>query len=476
MNENKVSNEFNILNQLNYHIIPFAFNKNYKEVIKILDGSNAWKWNRKAHTQVFTHIEKLIFSENNKETIGKKYSLSKDSKTRGRYGLPTSTQSRLNMTIKNKFYCSFKILSVEMYIFETNVGFIMLEIEFVDDKVNLFVDQIINGNYYFKKFSQRNNIRISYNRKGEYRKTFGKAEYIKVDFNREEFVKNITIDFDVDTYFTKVEKPENCIVFSSLTLDRHPSENMIEEYLFRMRRSFKDSYKPSPCEFNIKDNTEILRMFKNSYWGVSLEGIGNITYSSKDSFFAQNYKGNLKSTYIYMYILELHKRYALLYLSMLISRLPNTIKEYMSYEKKYKENILYRFREKIVFFKFRCIFNETSNITHQAKLFDMIETTLRIKPLLGEMESEIEALTSMVEMKELRSKGELKEFVTTASLSFAVISTCASGWALVKVIEEDCFPQLYSGAFFTLIGLAFLLVIIITMGIRLIFKIQKEMK
>ncbi|KYH34006.1 hypothetical protein CLTEP_20580 [Clostridium tepidiprofundi DSM 19306] len=475
-NENNKSNEPKVLNQLNYHILPFAFKKDYCEVIKGIEASNEWKWQKNMNTQVFTHIENLVFSENNKETIGRKYILLNDSKVREKYGLPSKKTETLRMYVKNNSDYTFKIMSMEMYIFETNVGFILFEIEFVDKKSNVDIEHIINGNYFFKKFAHSNNIKIYYNKKGEYNKELGKAEYIQVEFSRGKIVSNITNDFDVDTFFTRIKKPENCLVFNSVTLDRIPQENMLEEYLFRMRRSFKDSYRPSPLEFNVENNNEILRMFENSYWGVSLEGIGNITYSTKDSFFASNYKGNLKSTYIYMYILGLHKRYALLYLSMRISRLPNTIKEYIKYEKKHKENILYKFREKIVFFKFRCVFNETSNITHQAKLFDMIENTLRIEQLLNEMESEIEALTSMIEMKEFKSKSELREFVAAASLIFAVISTIVSGWELVKIIEKENFPPVNSNAFFTLLVLTFLLVFLVFTGAKLIFKIKKEMK
>lgn len=319
-------------------------------------------------------------------------------------------------------------------------------------------------------------MEITYKKQTGYDKELRKAEYEKLEFNRVEFVNKITKRFNVQTFFTNKNNPENCLVFNSVVIDNKPEKNRLEEYLFKMRRSFKDTYRPSPTEFDVEYNDQILQMFENSYWGVSLEGIGNIAYGSKESFLAQNYQGNLKRTYMYMYILGLHKRYALLYLSILTSRLPNTVKELIKYEKIHKENILHTFKEKIVFFKFRCVFTEISNITHQAKLFDIIEETLRIKPLLDEMESEIEALTSMLEMKEAKSKGELSEFIAVASMIFAVISTIASGWGLVKIIENDKLPPVYSCAFVAFLGLTLVLVFLIFVGLRLIFKLNKELK
>src|SRR5690606_39133104 len=100
-------------------------------------------------------------------------------------------------------------------------------------------------------------------------------------------------------------------------------------YLFYMGRSFKRTYKPSGREFILDQNPYVYEAFENSFWACSLEGLANLSFltgdSGTDNFFQTQFPQHVETTYAYLYLIALHQRYGLLYLSTKASRLPRSI-------------------------------------------------------------------------------------------------------------------------------------------------------
>jgi hypothetical protein len=421
----KEDEQMKVYKQKNYHIIPFAFGQSYKAALDYF-GTVSTKTNKSAvkdwsvcsitKQQLFHHIEELVSTEAGNGTIGRCFQLNQDKNVREKYNLPKSKDTIINMSIKNEGKYEFTISDIQLFIFETHIGFLLFKVDFMKTSVengscsmeDAPLKEIIYGNYNLKKFVQYNSD-IFY---GEKNKEGSRTDLLKLDLKN--MVGSILEGLQIKTFFTHKSHPMNAVVFNSIILADEPNEDQIKEYLFEMRRSFKDSYKPASSELELEENMEIYQPFENIYWGVALEGMANLSFLVKDDkankFLVTTFFGNLDGTYLLMYILELHKRYALLYYSIEASALPQNIDEYIDVNNSENENYkkLFQLKKNITLFKLRCVFNDLTNITHQIKLLDTIEQNLRIKNMMQEIESEIEALTDITHLLEERKKQIIK--------------------------------------------------------------------
>lgn len=220
-------------------------------------------------------------------------------------------------------------------------------------------------------------------------------------------------DFSIITFFNEYESgsksmklPLKAYVFTApIIVNEGYSENEILSMFFRLRKAYKLTYKPSQMEMNIESNPEIYRPFEDSFWGVSKEGVANLTYSS-NSFFINNYSNNLK-TYFYIYLLALHQYYGLLFLAREVAKLPNSKNELNS---EGSIAILLNLRAKINFFFLKNIFFDVSHITHQSCIYRKMIENFGIKILLEELQYEVDRITEIVrqEYEEEQKSNEIK--------------------------------------------------------------------
>lgn len=422
--------ETKVKSQVNYHIVPFGYYEKYEEVVNYLfNDSENWKCE-----QMVPQGERIIHHISNGEYnsvddineigyTGIKFVLKNGKRKKYDFFNSENVIYTVTGTENKKINCRIK--SIQLYLFKTQVGFLVFDIIFQDADLNTIVD----GNYYFKQFQMESASKtyISYKRK------ISRDKFCEGEFRIKDFINSICKDFKVNTYFEDgpIKKdefnniicfPNNSLVYSGVYLDHaidSPEKELeLREYLFRLRRSFKASYKPSNFEFK-EENLEVLQNFKNSYWGVSLEGLANIVYTTldkvTDDFFLNSYfsgsksKNNgckLKNIYFYIYLLALHQRYALLNFSLKASK----IKEDLN-----NKDVISELKREIAFYSLKSTFSDVVSITHQAKLYDMIRNSLRIGELMNELNSELEGLftiTKLIEEKEEKFKSDKIERVT----------------------------------------------------------------
>jgi hypothetical protein len=397
-------------------IVPFMFKEDLRVLTHKLDRE---VWNSEIYEthRLLAHINKLLMTRDefnslseheSTEAIGTRLVFSNDA--RSSFKLPKNRTAFLTAKAGKKEF-RVSIPSIELYLFETRVGFLVFEIQSEKD---LPIDKIIDNNYYIKNIS-RHGCELSY-------KTG--ADKHDVNLGLHELTLKLLEDIEVESYFEEENgeiAPVRAIVYSFIIannsfVERDNWEKEIRENIFRMRRSFKESYRASDEEYNIKSNNETLQLFENSLWGISLEGFANFVYLLKNpeeveainttnTFFTGTYYGNLRSTYLYMYMLSLHQRYALLSYATKVARLSQF------YENKSlsKENLL--LRKEITSFTLRCLFKQVSSVTHHAKLYDSIQKVLGIKELLDELETETKALSSMYDYIENGKENRFKNFL-----------------------------------------------------------------
>lgn len=464
-----------------YHIIPFGYTDEYEEAINyFIEGVNQdsngikdWKYKKISKEQFFHHIEELISEGSENSTIGKRFVLSNEQAVRIKHGLPKNVSTPIKVSSKGNDGYSFKILEVELLLFETNVGFLIFNIEYIGevseekDKSHdqLSIKHIIEGNYYFKKYGNRN-INVSYEIQDKQRNKKSS------EIDMKEVCKNILRHLNVETFFTEKEYPDNALVFSTVILKGIPEEKDIKKNLFELCHSFKDTYK----EFYDEFTKESLRMFDNLYWGMSLEGVANIGHYSNDkkadAFIGGNYLGNIKATYFTMYILTLHKRYALLNYILQASKLSKKIECYLDKNRNVNEknssSMLFQLRSNVIFYKLRCVFNDLTNISHQARISDAMNDALRIGKLQEELENELESLEELkrlVEEKEKQKEDQAKDkfnsFLTIISVIIAIFAFVQCFDPIINIvssISRDGFKSIYLYQSIILIGFLYIVI------------------
>ncbi len=442
--------------QINYHIIPFAFQLPYIQAVQILktnisnndNKTNIWSAKLFNDSQrIFSHINGLIETENPvNNTIGSGFVLTEAA--RKEYDFSANKNGAFIFKSKD-FSFNFYINEVELYIFETQIGFVCLK---VDIKRNI-ADEIIEGNYFVKNLYQ--------NKEKFFMEKFINGGKQLVNSPIHLSIKKMLEFLNVNTYFENHDKfPKQTLVYNALCLNEKPEVEEIPKYIYKMKRLFKDSYKISDRDLCIDNCKDTIQLFENSYWGISLEGFANFTYLVDDeitnSFLTSNYKGTLDKTYYYIYLVSLHQRYALLNFSMKASG----VKKLNSCDD-VDENIinyLTDLKHDISYFYLRANYNNISNITHQSVLYDLLRSNLRIEDLMNEISSELDGVKNILEeRKNKRKEEEAKEverkkdlfniFIAIISIVFVVLQTTNSIWDMFNKGYTGQYPLFTSNTF-----------------------------
>lgn len=397
-------------------IIPFSYSKSYQEIEETLAADWIIDNKKVERKNILEHVSNLIASnlaDITKGTIGRYFELKVDA--REKYHLPVNTSHNFYlMDEKVEEVTNFKITKVSLYLFETQIGFLLYDIKHNSSDL----ETIILTNYHLKHLNHLYNAFL-YNQKEYFLYIKKKAKpmnELSMNFRTlSEISGNILNELRVDTYFTNSKgNPETAILYNFMLLDRTflselQWEEKIKLALFQLRKGYKNSYLPSPLEFDLINNPQIIQLFKNSYWGVSLEGLANLAYLTQNNvtndFFTSNYIGNLEISYFYIYILALHQRYAFLALNVEASDISKGEDETIIDENSSEAKVL-KLRKDINFLILRGFFKHVSSVTHQQSLYEVIAKNLSIEELKQDIHSEMEALASLAELQAAKREKE----------------------------------------------------------------------
>ncbi|TXK82582.1 CorA family divalent cation transporter [Paenibacillus sp. N3.4] len=396
-------NENSVKQQITYLLIPFAFKEDLTKTLKLVNlDVFRQEQDDNAQTHFFDYIKCLVKNEGEiGESIGKKFIL--DQGGRKRVGLPPNLNTGLSLVVDGEPLAQISITEVSLYLFESQVGFLIFKV-FFNGEFNF--DQVIQANYYMKKFVQKD-IVLSYR--------IGRLVTDVQEVQLGEVIHTLTESLNVKTFFEgENQKPKQALVYSTTLLKGTISDQkQLNTYLFRARRAFKHSYLPSDSELEASYSAEVLPLFRNSHWGISLEGLANIIetvgvgteVSETNAFFGGNYSYHIEKAYLYMYILALHQRFGLLHLSIEASEFSKKFDDYIKNPTIQIKDVIHM-NLKLVRFKLRSTFTQISNVTHQDKLYANMRKVLKIEELLSELHAEMESLSALMQIAELRENRE----------------------------------------------------------------------
>lgn len=383
-------------------IVPFAYRIPYNECTQSVNSDHFDIQQIKAD-HLFDYAGHLVSADPNRhEAIGKCWSMRQSA--RKIFGLPHNYHYPMTIRTKLKQW-TFSINDVQLYLFETQTGFLVYHIEF---QGAMTIDEQIEAMYYVKKLT-------NYSHEMSFEQRISKEKSLTWTVKLSEMSRSILQELDIATFFEgEVDHPVEALVYSSVLLEHAQEEggDEIGDYLFHMRRTFKASYKVSAAERQLHNNQDVLTLFANSSWGISLEGLANIATTTDDettnAFFGSTYYHHVEHTYLYLYILALHQTYALHYLTVQASELLHHLQR-LEDEPAKQSQLLIQMKERIVAFLLRSSYKQVSRSTNHALFYEWIRSRLKIDGMFNELHEALEALGSLIEVTEKRERDEEEE-------------------------------------------------------------------
>ncbi|MFC7678915.1 CorA family divalent cation transporter [Paenibacillus sp. GCM10028914] len=383
-------------------IVPFAYRVPFSECINRVNSDHFELKDIKAD-RLFDYAGHLVSADHSRhEAIGKRWMMRQAA--RKTFGLPHNYHHPMSIRAKQQQRI-ISINEIQLYLFETQTGFLAYHIEFHGV---LTIDEQVEAIYYLKKL-------MNYSHEIAFEQRVSKETSISNTVQLSEMSRSILQELDIATFFEgEMNHPTEALVYSSVLLgsSKKEVENSIGSYLFHMRRSFKASYKASAAEHDLNGNQDMLTLFENSCWGISLEGLGNIATATDDEvtneFFGSTYFHHVENTYLYLYILALHQKYALHYLTVQASELSHHLHMHQNNPAE-QSQILIQMKERIVTFLLRSSYKQVSRSTHHALFYEWIRSRLKIDDMFSEIHEALEALVSLTVVAEKKQRQEEDE-------------------------------------------------------------------
>lgn len=378
-------------------IVPFAYRVPYSDCHGTVHADRFEMKDMKAD-RLFDYAAHLVSADPDRhEAIGKRWIMRQAA--RKIYGLPHNYHHPISLATKQQQW-TIAINDIQLYLFETQTGFLVYQIEFLDAPP---MDEQVEAMYYLKKL-------MNYSHELTFEQRVSKETSVSRTVQLSEMSCQVVRELDIATFFEgETDHPTEALVYSSVLLGSSKAGDSIGDYLFHMRRSFKASYKASAAERDIGGNPDVLTLFDNSRWGISLEGLGNIVTATDDevtnAFFSSTYFHHIENTYLYLYILALHQKYALHYLTVQASELSHQLSLHQDNPEE-QSRILIGMKEKIVNFLLRSSYKQVSRSSHHALYYEWIRSRLHIDDMFHEIHEALEALASLTEVAEKKQREE----------------------------------------------------------------------
>lgn len=330
-----------------------------------------------------------------------------------------------------------RITDVNVYLFESEVGFVEAEAEFVTEKL----EELIDCNYFISELKSDKNFFTFENRTKSGKDSPEIIETVK--FSLTGLYKSVL------QYIGKVREIGNdrepsfdndkAIIYSYVLLNKKPEDT--KALLFNLRENYKESYKPP---VGVADK-HVLNQFENSYFGASYNGAVNLSYLVDDettnNFFRENFYAALHNTYFSLFLNALHQRYALMKFIADMGKLDHFEKDYDQIKLQLK--LAKSYQAKIANLKFRDFFLMPSLIEHINNYFDLLYRTFEIAELEKSLNTDLASLKNICEtyvnriderdrIMAARKKSKIGILISVFGVVVGIMELIDSYWSVIE--------------------------------------------
>ena len=274
--------------QKNIHIVPFSYPQDYAVARAAISGITrksskgnevtSWLQDISQPTKLYQYVGNQFSSSQENMAVCTKFNLSKDKLIRADQQLPRDVDTPIKLISNNKEIGNLTIRDIGIYLFDLHVGFITIDLKVESNKtvIDEILKEIVEVNYYFKKF-EYSNYYLEFTDK--YKKSKDETVEETTQVVLKDWIQNIVL-LDGITYFNN-NGPDYSYPFINFCVKSKLEKDKLEEYLFYLRHSFKDTYLSNEKHEN--DCNEIYQPFDYMYWGISTDACCGIQYFVDDN-------------------------------------------------------------------------------------------------------------------------------------------------------------------------------------------------
>ncbi len=382
--------ETKIIKQFTKFIYPFTFEKEEIDVQETFfndkngNPQQLFETISIKGTYLRDGLDELMDQNGNSTKIADCYRVNPN--YRGYFDLPSHSNKEINFFCRNDKATPHPITveSVQLYLFESGVGFVDVECNFKDCNI----DEFLHLNYFIGEAKSENN-RFEWIDK-KYDPATGETTSVVKTFTLQSLVSKISqsvsakdgcsaLKFD---FYNATQR-----VYSHLLLSEMPQD--FDDVLFHATKNYKESYK-----FSGETNVSTTHPFKNSYWSSSMNGAVNISYltgdRTTDYFFENDFYSKLHNTYFLLFMCVLHQKQAIELMLAKMGQLDAIGQDYVTmYEQLKKAE---RYDAEAHNLKFRSFFNHPSNIEHVNEYYEMLKESFSIDALYNNFRTDLSGL------------------------------------------------------------------------------------
>lgn len=338
-------------------------------------------------------LSDLFSTRENKSKIMTWYQVKDESRTV--FGLPKGKQEYVDFYCRaNKAEpcCQVAIEEENLYLFESGIGFVELEIRYRETDVsgypyqNYFISEITDERNYF--LPRQKNFAGGREPVEEVAAT-KEPEPITVKKlldNVIAYIPGVTDFYTGNSWEKAVRKG---LIYSFIYLDEEPED--FPELLFRLRMNYKDSYKVPEKDSDLRKNKFVLQNFSNSYWGTSCNAAVNVSIRTEDQvtndFFESQFASKMKKEYFVLFMAALHQRFVLMKLMYDMGELDRLDSDYKEMKRQLKE--ARKYQAEAANLKFRDFFQFPSYVQHVNTYYDLLCDTFCITELYKDLSQDM---------------------------------------------------------------------------------------
>lgn len=353
-----------------FAIIPFRFQQDLMDEDHTIREMGFWKGSDVAYNKLYSHATQF---------------LDKSSSMWGAEEYRFDFSKGRNVTISNK--CLYEanymvkgiqhttlmsIAKIKLFMFETKIGFIAINIDFGDD---IEFDEMCAACSALKTL--RETAHGSDDFYLDIKSVDAKEEH---SINLRDVIKQILPSDCYLSFERKAKSSPSAIMLSSYLFDGEISEEDAAYYLQALKRAQTKEHN------NVVTKERMMRPFKNMYWGFSSQGVANINYlgdyAGEDDFYLK-FHNSVSKEYLLMTILLLHQEYTLLDYCQCLSQVDT-------------DNTLEKRLEMMYEFKMKYVTSTISHLENYREFFHKLRETLDIDEMLEEVEMKLQAMHSHI--------------------------------------------------------------------------------
>lgn len=255
----------------------------------------------------------------------------------------------------------FQILDVEMFCFSTGVGIMAFKLHFANNQPYW----VSAAEYYLKKVSRE-----------QIRQETGIGTPVTILSLAETLLHECRASLNIEFFFYTYPETERANILTCLEVE--PKEDYTEE-LFFLRRCYNDGFLfvSDPKS----EENEIFYTSRDILWGISPEAAICLTMpadSRRHSFFDDKFYRNFENQYLFMYVLLLHRKYALyLFLTRIGVGMNNDIKRLEEYRRKlYEYETDYTFSRVTEVHQYQILYDRLEKVHALDKLYEDVREPL----------------------------------------------------------------------------------------------------